>query len=144
MSTTMVTSLTAGFFIMFFFHENLFYVTLLSMLIGAVIGLIGGSPIHYIIALEGMLTGIMGGMMGVMFGAMIPVHDWHQLIRFLLLLYFTVLTMNLFYLHRRFGSSILTLKIKGVLIFGALCFIVLTIYSAPLVHMEMPVPLHHP
>ncbi|MGO4886769.1 hypothetical protein ACJ2A9_03345 [Anaerobacillus sp. MEB173] len=72
MSTGMTIGLTFGIVLGILYSDQLFKMTVISMIIGGMTGVIFGIQFNIIAVIDGFMSGIMGGMMGVMLGVMIP------------------------------------------------------------------------
>lgn len=53
--------------------DHFFQITVISILIGGIIGVIAGLPFSIMAVLDGFLSGAMGGMMGAMLGVMLAI-----------------------------------------------------------------------
>ena len=71
MSIGMNISLTSGIFLGTLYQGELFYSTLVAMIIGAVSGTACGFKLGISSSVEGFMAGVMGGMMGAMLGEML-------------------------------------------------------------------------
>lgn len=68
----MNVGLTAGILLGTIYQGDLFFSTMLAMLIGAFSGSVTGIAYNPASSIEGFMSGIMGGMMGAMLGEMLP------------------------------------------------------------------------
>lgn len=71
MTVGMVLGLSFGTIIALINPDHFFEVTVISILFGALMGVIAGFPISIMAVLDGFLSGAMGGMMGAMLGMMV-------------------------------------------------------------------------
>ncbi|WP_050182602.1 cupredoxin domain-containing protein [Domibacillus robiginosus] len=71
MTLGMLIGLLGGTILGAYFQGDLFWSTVTGGGLGFLAGMIIGSPLNLLTALEGMLSGLMGGMMGAMLGVMV-------------------------------------------------------------------------
>lgn len=92
MFLAMNTGLTAGILLGSHFKGDLFFSTMLAMVIGALAGFLIGLNLGILSLLEGLMAGIMGGMMGAMLGEMVSVNE----ATILLNIFFTLTCSSIF------------------------------------------------
>ena len=85
--------LTVGLMIGLNHQDQIFIVTVISMLVGLSIGVLCGMAMSLVAALNGLISGIMGGMMGAMLGTMIPTADATSASKIFIILYIAVMAI---------------------------------------------------
>ncbi|ADC52082.1 blue (type 1) copper domain protein (plasmid) [Alkalihalophilus pseudofirmus OF4] len=93
MTLGMITGLSIGTFSAIFFPNFFFEMTVLSMLVGGIIGVVTGFPHSLIAIIDGLLSGVMGGMMGTMLGVMISPEHYNQILNIM-----SLWTVGIFFL----------------------------------------------
>jgi uncharacterized cupredoxin-like copper-binding protein len=93
MSLGMVIGLSTGSISAILYPDSFFEVTIISMLIGGLIGVISGYPFSLIAVIDGLVSGIMSGMMGTMLGMMILPENQNQLLNII-----GLITVGIFFL----------------------------------------------
>ncbi|MEM1506116.1 cupredoxin domain-containing protein [Domibacillus sp. 8LH] len=88
MTLGMLIGLLGGTILGAYFQGDLFWSTVTGGGLGFLAGMVIGSPLNLLTALEGMLSGLMGGMMGAMLGVMISGTYIEAIIKILFLLEF--------------------------------------------------------
>lgn len=117
MSIGMNIGLTSGIFLGTLHQGELFYSTLLAMIIGAVSGTACGFKLGISSSLEGFMAGVMGGMMGAMLGEMLEPDKSLILINIFLAL--SVCSLFLFEILPKSNTTIdsITGIIKPIIVF---------------------------
>lgn len=93
MTLGMMVGLSVGSISAILHPDSFFEVTMLSMLIGGMIGVLSGYPFSLVAIIDGLVSGIMGAMMGTMLGVMILPENQNQLLNII-----GLITVGIFFL----------------------------------------------
>ncbi len=86
MTIGMALGLTFGTITGMLYPDHFFQITVISILVGGIIGVIAGFPFSIMAVLDGFLSGAMGGMMGAMLGVMIAIETINTVINVMVVL----------------------------------------------------------
>jgi hypothetical protein len=87
MTNSMMGSLTYGTIFGIIYQPNIATPTVISIILGMMIGYINGKPITLMASMDGLMAGIMGGMMGAMLGVMLQPTGAKLVITFITIIY---------------------------------------------------------
>ncbi|HEY0828987.1 MAG TPA: cupredoxin domain-containing protein, partial [Bacilli bacterium] len=110
-----------------------FQATMLSMLIGGIVGTLAGLPISIMAVLDGLLAGVMGGMMGTMLAAMIPTEYMDSTIKIITVLCSGIIFVLFLMLQGEIKAEHLTqrsfLLSKPISMFAAIAILLLVTHQ---------------
>jgi heme/copper-type cytochrome/quinol oxidase subunit 2 len=143
MSLGMIIGLSVGTFTATLYPASFFEVTVISMTIGAFLGVIAGFPFSLLAIIDGFISGVMGGMMGTMLGVMVSAEKVNHLLNIMSLLtlgtFFFIFLLVVYEVNKTTPTKHLLLRPFSY--FALVCVFIFSFHFYSIdVH---PTPSHH-